>query len=259
MRSALLAVLLLLGLTASAAEDPTEPPPPKASPVIKVMEESLPRAGGVIVFGGTSGLGLEVVKELVAKKLQVTVVARATSDTAAAKALGAEVVEGDALDADAVKKAFTSAPFRAVVSTLGGRDGDYRVDSQGNKNVIDATKNAGLERIILVTALGAGDSNAGAPWYIKLFMGDYFAAKTEAENHLTASGLDYTIVRPGVLLDDGTPGESKFVPAAVGITGIKRSELAKLVAATVDDLGSYKKTYAAIDAKRMGLWALLTY
>ena len=147
MRSALLAVLLLaklllVGLTVSAAEDPTEPPPPKASPVISVMEESLPRAGGIIVFGGTSGLGLEVVRALVAKKEHVTVMARPTSDTAALKTLGVEVVQGDALDADSVKKAFTAAPFRAVISTLGGRDGDYRVDIEGNKNVIDATKNA---------------------------------------------------------------------------------------------------------------------
>jgi uncharacterized protein YbjT (DUF2867 family) len=259
MRSALLAVLLLFGLTASAAEESTEPPPPKASPVISVMEESLPRAGGVIVFGGTRGLGLAVVRELVAKKLQVTVMARASSDTAAVKALGAEVVEGDALDPEAVKKAFTAAPFRAVISTLGGHDGDYRVDSQGNKNVIDVTKKAGLERIILVTALGAGDSNAGAPWYVKFFMDDYFKAKTEAENHLTASDLNYTIIRPGVLLEEGTPGEPKYVPTAEGMTGILRSELAKLVAGTIDDSGSFKKTFAAIDAKRMGVWALLTY
>ena len=264
MRSALLAVLLLaklllVGLTVSAAEDPTEPPPPKASPVISVMEESLPRAGGIIVFGGTSGLGLEVVRALVAKKEHVTVMARPTSDTAALKTLGVEVVQGDALDADSVKKAFTAAPFRAVISTLGGRDGDYRVDIEGNKNVIDSTKNAGLERIILVTALGAGDSNAGAPWYVKLFMDDYFAAKTAAEDHLKASGLDYTIVRPGVLFNEGTPGAPAYVPSAVGLTGILRADLGKLIAATVGDMGSFKKTYAAVDAKRVGLWALLTY
>ena len=260
MRSELLAVLLLFGLTASAAEDLNEEPPlPKASPVISVMEESLPRAGGVIVFGGTRGLGLAIVKELVAKKLLVTVMARESSDTAAVKALGAEVVAGDALDPEAVKKAFTAAPFRVVVSTLGGQDGDYRVDSQGNKNVIDATKKAGFDRIILVTALGSGDSNAGAPWYVKLFMEDYFKAKTEAENHLTASGLNYTIVRPGVLLDEGTPGEPKYAPTAEGMTGILRGELAKLVAATVDDIGSFKKTFAAVDTKRVGLWALLIY
>ena len=33
--------------------------------------------------------------------------------------------------------AFTSAAFRAAISTLGGHGGDYRVDIEGNKNVID--------------------------------------------------------------------------------------------------------------------------
>src|SRR5437764_847593 len=39
--------------------DSTEPPKPKASPIGVVQEVPLPRAGGVLVFGGTRGVGLE--------------------------------------------------------------------------------------------------------------------------------------------------------------------------------------------------------
>ena len=257
MRAALAAFILLCGFAAQAAEEP-EPPPPKASPVISVMEESLPRAGGILVFGGTRGLGLEVVKSLVARKEHVTVLARSSSDTAALKTLGVEIVMGDALDPDSLKQAISSAPFRAVVSTLGGHGGDYRVDTDGNKNVVDATKNAGLDRIVLVTALGTGDSIATMPWYVRFFMKDYFIAKSTAEAYLTRSGLDYTIIRPGVLLDSPKAGEPAL--AATGVFGgITRAELGKLVAGTVDDKSTFKKVYAAADAKRSGLWALLTY
>lgn len=258
------ASLLAVFSTVAVAQDSTEPPPPKASPIISVMEESLPRAGGILVFGGTQGLGLEIVKHLVERKENVTVMVRASSDTAALKALNVNVVTGDALDAESVKQAFTAAPFRAVISTLGGREGDYKVDVEGNKNVIDATKNAGLDRIILVTAIGAGDSNAGLPWYVRQgegwFMKGYFAAKTTAEDYLKASGLEYTIVRPGMLVKEGKPGEPMlFAVAPAAITGITRSDAGKLVAAAVEDKTTFNRVFAAVDNKRTGLWALLTY
>jgi uncharacterized protein YbjT (DUF2867 family) len=250
--------------TIAIAQDSTEPPPPKASPVISVMEVSLPRAGGILVFGGTRGIGLEVVKHLLARNEHVTVMARTSSDTAALKQLGVNVVTGDALDPESVKQAFTAAPFRAVISTLGGREGNYKVDIYGNKNVIDATKNAGLDRFLLVTAIGAGDSNAGLPWYIRYseqwFMKGYFAAKTTAEDYLKASGLEYTIVRPGILVEGEGAGEPMlFATSPLAITGIKRADVGKLVAAAVEDITTFNKVFAAIDNKRTGLWAFLTY
>jgi len=260
--AAVLRLLMLVLFTAAPAlsQDSTEPPPPKASPVIRVSEESLSRAGGILVFGATGKLGLEIVKELVAHHETVSVLTRASSDTAALKDMNVNILTGDALDPESLKKAFTEGPFRAVVSLLGGHGGDYRVDSEGNKNVIDATKNAGLARLILVSSIGAGDSADALPWYVRYFLKDYFAAKTVAENYLKASGLDFTIIRPGMLLDSTKAGEVSLVSAAPsGLGGITRAELAKLVAGTVEDKSTFKQTYAAVDAKRAGLWALLTY
>ncbi len=257
-----LVCVVLLVAAPTAAQDSTEPPPPKASPVISVMEEPLPRAGGIMVFGGTRGVGLEVVKHLVAKNERVTVLARASSDTTALKALNTTfltIVTGDALDRESLKEAFTTAPFRAAISTLGGHDGDYRVDAEGNKNAVDAAKNAGLSRFVLLTALGTAESNAAAPWYVRRFLREYFVAKAVAENHLRASGLDYTIIRPGFLRDSVKAGEVSLVEGAAEYGGITRAELGKLVADTVEDKATYKKILAAIDAKRTGLWALLTY
>ncbi len=259
----LLVLIALTGLAAGvapvSAQDPTEPPPPKSSPVIRVTEESLPRAGGILVFGGTRGAGFEVVKELIARKENVTVMARASSDTAALKAVGANIVVGDALEPESLKQAFTAAPFRAVVSVLGGHDGDYRVDGEGNRNVIDATKNAGLTRLILVTAVGAGDSAAVPPWYVRVFLKDYYAAKTAAEDHLRRTELDYTIVRPGLLLDRTTPGETALVAGPAHFSAMTRADLGKLVAGTIEDKATFKRVLTAYDAKRSTLWPILTY
>jgi uncharacterized protein YbjT (DUF2867 family) len=260
MNAVLRVLLLALAVVAPAlSQDSTEPPPPKRSPVIAVTEESLPRAGGVMVFGGNRGLGLEIVKALVAQNKKVTVVVRASSDTTALKELKVDTVTGDALNPESLKEAFTSAPFRAAISTLGGHDGDYRVDSEGNKNAIDAAKNAGVTRFIMVTAIGSGDSSSSTPWYVKWFLKDYFAAKTVAEDYLKATDLDYTIVRPGFLKDSDKAGDVSLVEGPVDYGAITRSDLGKTVAASLDDTSTYKKVLTAVDAKRTGIWAMLTY
>ena len=261
--AAILRMLIVALVAGFSANLPTsaqeEPPPPKASPVISVSEESLPRAGGVMVFGGTGKLGLEVVKQLVAAHEHVTVLTRTSSDTAALKALNVNIVTGDALDPDSLKKAFTEAPFRAAISVLGGHKGEYRIDSEGNKNVIDATKAAGVTRFVLVSAIGAGDSAEAPPWFVRYYLKDYFAAKTVAEDYLKATDLDYTIIRPGMLLDSPKSGEAALAHAAPSIVGTTRADLGKLVAGAVEDKATFRQTYAAVDAKRTGLWALLTY
>ncbi len=255
----LILALLAIAPAALSTSAQEEPPPPKASPIISVSEEALPRAGGVMVFGGTGKLGLEVVKQLVAQHEHVTVMARASADTAALKALNVNVVVGDALDTESLKKAFTEAPFRAAISVLGGHKDDYRVDGEGNKNVIDATKAAGVTRLILVSAIGAGDSAETPPWIVRYFLKDYFAAKTVAEDYLKTTDLDYTIIRPGMLVDSPKAGEPALGHIAPSIVGITRADLGKLVAGALEDKATFKQTYAAIDAKRTGLWALLTY
>jgi uncharacterized protein YbjT (DUF2867 family) len=256
----LLFLALLMMAAPAGAQDSTEPPPPKSSPVKPVIEESLPRAGGILVFGGTQGTGLETVKHLVAMHERVTVMVRATSDTAALKELGVNIVTGDALDAESVKQAFTAAPFRAAVSVLGGHN-DYRVDGEGNKNVIDATKAAGVPRLVLVTSLGAGDSAASAPWYLswalRLFMKDYMAAKTAAEDHLRATDLDYTIVRPGWLLTSDKPGTPVLVPETDKFSWITRADLGKLVASVIEDKTTFKKTLTAYDPARDSVWKII--
>jgi uncharacterized protein YbjT (DUF2867 family) len=252
---------LLMFASPAWTQESTEPPAPKSSPVKPVVEESLPRAGGILVFGGTQGAGLETVKHLVAMHEKVTVMVRGTSDTAALKELGVNIVIGDALDPESVKQAFTAAPFRAAISVLGGHN-DYRVDGEGNKNVIDATKDAGVPRLVLVTSLGAGDSAASAPWYLdwalRFFMKDYMAAKTAAEDHLRATDLDYTVIRPGWLLSSTkTGGAPTLVPETDKFSWITRADLGKVVAASVEDKATFKKTLTAFDPARDSVWEIL--
>ncbi|KAF5198432.1 Tic 62 protein [Thalictrum thalictroides] len=73
--------------------------------------------------------------------------------------------------------------------------GPYRIDYQATKNLIDAATVAGVNHFILVTSLGT--NKIGFPAAILNLFWGVLIWKRKAEEALIASGLPYTIVRPG--------------------------------------------------------------
>jgi uncharacterized protein YbjT (DUF2867 family) len=203
---------------------------------------------GILVFGGTRGVGLETVRLLRARGEAVTVMVRESSDTADVEATGAALVTGDALDRDAVDAAFASGSFRAVVSTLSGKGADGRyADSAGNINAIEAARAAGVGRFVLVSSIGVGDSSDALPWIARVMLRSFLREKGRAEAHLFDSGLDYTVIRPGNL-GNGPPSASAILTedrAAGG--GINRVDVARLLVESLDDPATSGKVYAAIE------------
>jgi uncharacterized protein YbjT (DUF2867 family) len=259
-RSVVVCLLAAVAWTAVAQQPPaesTEPPVPRAAPLSKVMEESLPGVGGILVFGGSRGTGLEVVRELVKRGEKVTAMVRESSDTAALIALKVSIVKGDALNREDLKRAFAAAPFRAAVSTLGGTRTDASVDFEGNRNVVDAAKDSGIPRVVLVTAIGAGDSKGAEPWYFGPFLQTFMNEKTKAENYLRASGLKYTIVRPGWLLDRAPSEKAILSSDQTKFSWIARADLANLVADCLKNDANVNKVLTAYDASRDHFWEVL--
>ncbi|KAM6598133.1 hypothetical protein CsatA_008657 [Cannabis sativa] len=90
--------------------------------------------------------------------------------------------------------------------TKGGRpefffdEGAYpeQVDWIGQKNQIDAAKAAGVKQIVLVGSMGGTDLNHPLN---KLGNGNILIWKRKAEQYLADSGVPYTIIRAGGLLD----------------------------------------------------------
>jgi len=110
----------------------------------------------VLIFGATRNTGLETAKILVARGDRITAFVREESDIAALQNLGVPLVYGDALEAESVNAAFEGQDFDAVVTTLGGGVRNTEVDSIGNGNVFAAAEKAGVKRLVLITAIGAG-------------------------------------------------------------------------------------------------------
>jgi nucleoside-diphosphate-sugar epimerase len=87
-----------------------------------------------------------------------------------------------------------------------GSERKRTMDYGGAVKLIDAARELGVARWLMVSSVGAGDPAGGSEQ-----MRPYLQAKHDADEALSSSGLDFTIVRPGRLTND--PGTG-FVDAS---------------------------------------------
>ena len=204
---------------------------------------------GILLFGGTGRTGSEVAKLLAGRDEQVTAFVRPATDASALEALGIKIFRGDALDAETVNAAFESAQFRAVISTIGGKRGQPgpRADCEGIEVIVDAAKEHGVQRMLMVTMVGAGDSKSAVSPKVIEVLGEAIEAKTKAENYLAESGLDYTILRPGGLPSDPGTGTGKLTEDHSLMGVITTADLGRLVVECLDDDSTAGHIYHAMD------------
>lgn len=202
---------------------------------------------GVLIFGATRGTGYEAAKILTSRGDKVTAVVRPDSDASELKAIGAEIIRGDALDADSVDSAVAAGPYRAIVMSLGGKRGEPRPDLIGANNVTDAAKRHGVSRVLMITAIGCGDSKTTVSANVIKFLGEILAAKTEAEDYLMQSGLDATILRPGGMTSDPASGTAIKTDDHTVMGVINRADLATLTVDCLDDDATAGTIYHTVD------------
>eukprot|EP00281_Chroomonas_sp_CCMP1168_P017011 CAMPEP_0206214070 /NCGR_PEP_ID=MMETSP0047_2-20121206/1467_1 /ASSEMBLY_ACC=CAM_ASM_000192 /TAXON_ID=195065 /ORGANISM="Chroomonas mesostigmatica_cf, Strain CCMP1168" /LENGTH=350 /DNA_ID=CAMNT_0053636277 /DNA_START=24 /DNA_END=1076 /DNA_ORIENTATION=+ len=118
------------------------------------------------------------------------------------------------------------------------------VDWEGCKNQIDAAKEAGVGHVVLVSSMGVTPAkNTNENILNKMGGGNILVWKAKAEEYLKESGLDYTIIHPGGLINK--PGGEREIVLGVndelldgyearGATrAIPREDVSRLVAAAV--------------------------
>ena len=202
----------------------------------------------VLIFGGTRRTGLEIARLLGQRGNTVVGVARETSDTAALEQTGARIVSGDAFEADALTTAVKNAACSAAICSLGNTSkADRKVDYEGVRNAIDAAAMAGIRRFILITAVGCGNSRPALSERAVQFLGKVCELKTQGEDHLKASGLDWTIVRPGGLSSEPPTGTATLTEDPLTSGMIRRGDVARLAVQCLDDDASIGRIYTAVD------------
>ncbi|MEO8224305.1 MAG: SDR family oxidoreductase [Gammaproteobacteria bacterium] len=245
-----LVAVLVIGLVAFAAVT--------LKPHLPASEFALQAAAGggrhVLLFGATGKLGSEIAQDLAEQGDQVTAFVRATSDRSRLEPLGVHFVVGDVLDPPSIAAAFSTGKFDAAILAIAGVS-EPTLDRQGNVNVADGAKGAGVARVILISTVGAGNSHDAAPLISRLALSRILPQKSAAEEHLRASKLDYTILRPGGLPPGVVPtgrGVLSVDPATMGF--IKRPDLARLVVGVLHDDRTIGKTFAVVDPGLQRPW-----
>ncbi len=207
----------------------------------------------IFLAGASRGVGREIahclmVQKLVAPKLSVTALLRSPDSAEALQALDLSVAMGDALNLAEVEQSMAGAPFTTVISTIGGLPLDgIRSDYVGNKHLIDAAVKVGVHRFILVTSIGSGNSVGALPERALEALGSVLIEKTKAEQHLIASGLTYTIIRPGALKSEPPTGNGLLTedPRIAGT--IHRADVAQLVCRCLASDRAHQRILSAVD------------
>ena len=107
---------------------------------------------------------------------------------------GARPVHGDLRDRaslDVAVEGVETLVTSANSAFRGGADDPQSVDLEGNRNLIEAARDAGVEHFIFVSLLGA-DPDHPAP---------FMQAKARSESALRESGMDYTILAPTAFME----------------------------------------------------------
>lgn len=203
----------------------------------------------IFLAGASRGVGREIAQYLTAQQLKVRAFLRTTAVASELERMGIEVVLGDALNVGDVERAMlTDEPIHTVISTIGGLPSDVeRPDYPGNKNLIDAAVKAGVQKFILVSSIGAGNSVVAASPQVLEVLGKVLAEKDKAEQHLIASGLTYTIIRPGGLKSEPATGNGVLTEDPHIIGSINRADVAQLVGRCLNSERANNKILSAID------------
>lgn len=148
----------------------------------------------ILVTGGTGFVGSQVIKELLSASFKVRCLARRPPRGQPPQY---QFAAGDVTRISTVLAAITPE-IEAVVHLVGilaePRGSSYRaVHVEGTRNVVDACRGMGVQRLVHMSALGA---RRDAP-------SEYYRTKWEAEEIVRASGLRYTIMRPSVIFGPG--------------------------------------------------------
>ena len=157
----------------------------------------------VLVIGASRGVGLETVRQALAVGHKVRAMARSSDQIPITRA-ALEKFAGSALSEADVNRAVAGAD--AVITALGMSPTlePVRLFSNSARLVIKAMTNHEVSRLIAVTGIGAGDSHGlGGLLYAKLLqpliLGPIYQDKDREEAIIRASGLRWSIVRPGFL------------------------------------------------------------
>ena len=186
----------------------------------------------VLVAGGHGKIALRLLRLLAAEGHRARGLIRKPEQAADLEAVGAVAVLGD-LEADASLAEYLQGAdvvvFAAGAGPGSGPERKRTVDVGGAVKLADAALAVGVRRYVMISSIGAD-----RPQVASGAMRPYLEAKAEADEYLMASGLEYTIVRPGSLTDEPGTGRVHLSRELGGHGDVPRDDVAAVIAKVLD-------------------------
>ncbi|MCC5867386.1 MAG: SDR family oxidoreductase [Gammaproteobacteria bacterium] len=227
-----------------------------AGTAVKTSQAAPPAQQGtlVLVAGASGDTGQHIVRTLLAEGYQVR--ALTTNAFRARERTGLDIdwVEFDVRDAEQVLSVMEGVDY--VISAIGSRDwrgpnSPRYVDFGGVRNLVDAARSEGVQHFVLISSAAAGPhrDHSESPR-----LGYVLYWKTRGENHLRASGLDYTIIGPGGLVNGPAARSGIRITSRADYRRglIARADVARLATASLTAPSARNKSFAAVNDDELG-------
>jgi uncharacterized protein YbjT (DUF2867 family) len=160
----------------------------------------------VVVIGGTRGTGLLIAQRLQHQGLPVRVLARNPVRVQAELGSSFQIVAGDITQPETLPPALEGATH--VVFTAGWRSGRPAIERHiretelgGVVNTLAAARRVGFGGRFLYMTASSVTSRSWATVLLNLYKGNTLVWRERAEHEIRGSGLEYTIIRAGILLN----------------------------------------------------------
>jgi putative NADH-flavin reductase len=208
----------------------------------------------ITIIGASAGIGLETVKRGLDRNHSITTLSRSDIEIEEKKSL--KVILGDATNKADLLSSIQNAD--AIIVTLGTSKNMNATTLFSNfaQLMVEIHKENKIDiPFIFVTGFGAGESKNYVPWLVKMFLKyflkDVYADKTKMEEIITNSDLNWTVVRPGRLLDKELTEKYRIenkLFKGINVGGINRADVADFLIKQAEKQTELKK-YIAISEK----------
>jgi len=208
----------------------------------------------ITIIGASAGIGLETVKRGLDRNHSITTLSRSGIEIGEKKSL--KVILGDATNKADLLSSIQNAD--AIIVTLGTSKNMNATTlfSDFAQLMMEIHKENKIDSpFIFVTGFGAGESKNYVPWLVKMFLKyflkDVYADKTKMEEIITNSDLNWTVIRPGRLLDNELTEKYRIennLFKGINISGINRADVADFLIKQAEKQTELKK-FIAISEK----------
>ena len=158
--------------------------------------------------------------------------------------MGVESILAD-LEGD-VKPAFKEIDKVIFAAGSGGSTGPEKttaIDEEGAIKMIDAAKEHGVKKFVMLSAMGTDSPEDGGD------LEHYLRAKKKADDHLRESGVPFTIVQPGSLSDELGRAKVKVAEKLGEYGEIARDDVAFLMVMSLADPLTKNMSFEALEGE----------